>query len=255
MATISQLIAICTTSLMSPRVLLRIAQAGGAHYAIYRCYKKYCRELKHRREAHIILDDGMSSNYLAMDQVGDDADHIVPHLGPLAITEQLNAAQPLALIGEGAVVPYAEPINDPGLHLELGFDGLPMALAVPEPDMVDSPNNRNNMVLENSPFIERRHRRLPRERGGHLKYMHAVVAEIKVRVGTPTNREANRQIVRRLARGIMDSHGVRPAHQAATIPLIVEAVLTPSDDELYAIDWARSWEVRGRRAQLPRYTN
>ncbi len=133
-------------------------------------------------------------------------------------------------------------------------DGSELVCANPEPDNDRLPNLVvKNMDMENSPVPERRHRRLPRKRGSRLAYARCVVAEIKAKIGTPSDREANRQIIRRLAKGIMDVHGVRPTHQCSVMPLIIECVLTPGSDELEAIEFARSLAVTTRRGALPQH--
>jgi len=97
---------------------------------------------------------------------------------------------------------------------------------------------------------EHRHRRLPSSKRLRQSYMQCVVAEVKAKVGTPTDTCANRQVCRRIARSLMESHGLRPTRQAAALPLIVECVMTPSDEEMFAKVFARSMEVTNRRGHF-----
>lgn len=102
------------------------------------------------------------------------------------------------------------------------------------------------MEITSVPVKEHRHRRLPHKKS-KKDYMQAIIAEIKVKLGTPQNNEANRQIIRRTARGLLEAHGLRPTHQASIMPIIIEAVLTPSNMEMEASMWANSQAVRKRR--------
>ncbi len=95
---------------------------------------------------------------------------------------------------------------------------------------------------------EHRHRRLPHRRHHRRKYMQGVVMEVKAKVGTPTDTKANRLVIQRQARSIIETHGLRPSHAATILPLIVEAVLTPGSAEIYAHAWASSFEVMARRS-------
>jgi len=101
----------------------------------------------------------------------------------------------------------------------------------------------DKMVVVMAQSEERRHRRLPH---GHTrnKYLNAIVCEIKAKVGTLIDREANRMIVRRLARGLMETHGLRPTHQAQVLPMLVEMCLIPSSLEIEAKNFGeRPWAV------------
>jgi len=88
---------------------------------------------------------------------------------------------------------------------------------------------------------------LPPRQKARRSYIKSVIAEVKVVVGTPSLTEANRLVVRRLARGVMDRHKVRPTHMAAALPLIIEGVFTLSIGEIAAIQWGE--DVRGPRPQ------
>lgn len=119
-------------------------------------------------------------------------------------------------------------------------------------DTMDEVNTRAVLVegleLDNTPVKERRHRRLPRQRGEKTSYIKCVIAEVKAKVGTLSDKEANRMVIRRVARGLMEAHGLRPTHQQAILPLVIEGALTPGSDELLAEKWGRSLHVRWRRA-------
>lgn len=91
-----------------------------------------------------------------------------------------------------------------------------------------------SIAINRAPTEEKRHRRLPRSKPQKRQYMNALVCEIKSKVGTLIDREANRMIVRRLARGLMETHGLRPTHQASILPMVVEMCLIPSSVELDA---------------------
>jgi len=97
----------------------------------------------------------------------------------------------------------------------------------------------NGVIIKRTLPEEARHRRLPHHRPNRGKYMSSVVAEIKVKVGTLADSTANRLVVRRLARGICETHGLRPAHQARILPLIIEACLIPSGFEIEANNWGK----------------
>ncbi len=119
-------------------------------------------------------------------------------------------------------------------------------------DTMEAINSRvvlaEGLELDNTPVKERRHRRLPRTRGEKTSYIKCVIAEVKAKVGTLTDKEANRMVARRVARGLMEAHGLRPTHQQAILPLVIEGVLTPGKDEILAQQWGRSLHVQWRRA-------
>lgn len=128
---------------------------------------------------------------------------------------------------------------------ELGAELLSEALitsAPPGPAIVVG-----GIEYDNTPVRDRRHRRLPRSGRRRNKYVSVVVAEVKAKVGTPTDKEANRLVIRRIARGIMESHGLRPTHQQVVMPHIIECVLLMSAEEVEAKRWANSLAVSWRR--------
>jgi hypothetical protein len=63
------------------------------------------------------------------------------------------------------------------------------------------------------------------------KYSKAVLAEAKIRFGTPSMNNANVLAVRRYVVDIMEKHGVRPSHIAEMAPLIVGLCFVKSDAE------------------------
>jgi len=85
---------------------------------------------------------------------------------------------------------------------------------------------------DNSMVKDRRHRWLPgRNRD---RYKCSVISEIKLKLGTPAYRASNVNIVRRLARQIMENHGVRPSHQWLIMNDIIIGVFTPTSEEVAA---------------------
>lgn len=70
--------------------------------------------------------------------------------------------------------------------------------------------------------------------GKRRRYQTALVAEAKVRFGTPTDNQANRLTVRRFLTTRMEAHGLRVTHINQSIDLLVEAVMILSDREKYA---------------------
>lgn len=123
-------------------------------------------------------------------------------------------------------------------------DGLMLPDVIRMPNMVSS-----NMDIENSPVAERRHRRLPHQRSSRERdvYVRTVVAELKVKLGTPVRKASNDAIIRRLARGLMEVHGLRPTHQSAIINQVIAMVYIPSDGEIEASELTNSWVARYRR--------
>jgi len=94
---------------------------------------------------------------------------------------------------------------------------------------------------------DRRHRRLPHKKSLRNDYVGAVIAEIKMKLGTPVYRDANVAVVRRLARSIMEAHGVRPTHQVQVINTILKGVFIPSQDEIDVSDMlSRPYAVDAR---------
>jgi len=87
----------------------------------------------------------------------------------------------------------------------------------------------------------RRHRKVP--------CVQLLVAECKVRFGTPTDTMANRRSVQRFAVQILNKHGVRAAHSRTIVPIVVELVLTPDRWEVDAIRLTRSRFIRTRRGK------
>lgn len=103
------------------------------------------------------------------------------------------------------------------------------------------------VLIDTAMTTEKRHRRLPRSRAAKLEYTKLVIAEVKAKLGTPVDNAANRLVIRRVARGFMESHGLRPSHQQSRMDSIIEGVLTPGNEEIEAKRWGGSWAVRWRR--------
>jgi len=69
---------------------------------------------------------------------------------------------------------------------------------------------------------------------GRKFYNATVVAEIKNKLGLPKCTEANKLVVRRMARNIMERHGVRPTHVRQSIEKIVAGVFVPDQYDIEA---------------------
>lgn len=91
------------------------------------------------------------------------------------------------------------------------------------------------------------HRRV--RKGKKIPYVQSLVAECKVRFGTPTDTMANRRSVQRYVVQISDKHGVRAAHTRTIVPAVVEMALTPDRWEVDAQQLARSRFIRTRRGK------
>lgn len=110
-------------------------------------------------------------------------------------------------------------------------------LLLDEHDLVSVEGESSNVVvgpvvLENTNITERRVRSL--HSGRRARYLRALVAEAKVRFGTPSNTEANRVVVRRFIVNRMETHGLRVTHIAQVVDLVIEAVMIMSERERYA---------------------
>lgn len=86
---------------------------------------------------------------------------------------------------------------------------------------------------------------LPSGRRGRRQYMMEVVSNVKIVLGTPSRNAANIIVARRMARQLMESHGLRPTHIALILPMVVEAVFVESQHEHAARAWGE--RVRDRR--------
>lgn len=119
--------------------------------------------------------------------------------------------------------------------LDSYYDGLAQEVlhddTFVEGDIREQVNTQMGTVVPVDEQI-RRHRRLPHK--GRGNYINSLICEIKNKVGVLSDRESNRMVVRRLAKGLMDTHGLRPTHQAQIMPMIVELCLIPNKDECNA---------------------
>lgn len=80
------------------------------------------------------------------------------------------------------------------------------------------------------------------------QYANAVIAEVKVAMGTPPRNAANILVARRIARTTMEKHGLRVTHIAAVLPMIVEATFVEGAHEIAAREWGervRKYDQRG----------
>jgi len=82
------------------------------------------------------------------------------------------------------------------------------------------------------------------------KAIHAMVAEIKLRLGTPVHDRANILIVRKMAKDLIDKHKVHPKDAASMLPRVVSYVFIPNDDEIIAGDILRSDRAKQRQDRL-----
>lgn len=110
---------------------------------------------------------------------------------------------------------------------------------VDDPDLVNSASDL--LVGE-----EGKARGLPAGKRERRSYMNAVVAQVKITMGTPVYNAANILVARRIARQAMEAHGVRPTHISRILPLVVEAVFVESSHEHEARAWGH--RVRARQA-------
>jgi len=177
------------------------------------CYYVYKVKLSVWRKDHRTVSS-------IIDNFGDDT--------PLAVSNLLNGNEHID--------------NTPGDSVEAEAE-LNSRLS----ELGDGSKRWGQVSMIGGPYEERRHRRLHKHTTN--QYMKTLVAEIKVKVGTPEDKECNRQVVRRLARGFMEAHGLRPSHQAAIINTVIELVFTPGDDELKAIRLRNGDYVRWRKNQ------
>lgn len=138
------------------------------------------------------------------------------------------------------VVELCDSIPDGLAQQELVTEEFPAVTTIANTDTT-------NVQIINDLPTEQRHRRLPHTRKSRVSYAACVIAEVKNKVGTLSDRESNRLVVRRLARGIMEVHGLRPTHIATILPAIIEACLTPNVYELDAHNWGNSPYVQHRK--------
>lgn len=96
---------------------------------------------------------------------------------------------------------------------------------------VTTPENGmvNGIPVEVEPLVPRHPNKVACGR-----YLKLVVMQVKNRVGCPVDNTANRLVIRRCLRNIMEEHGVRPSHINRYLPLGVELVLSPNDSEQMA---------------------
>lgn len=147
------------------------------------------------RLANEILNDGDID--LASDYVAQD---------PGVTLGQINN---VAMIGNGTVEPTADGNAPDGAYAP-----------------VETPVVRYDL----DPVDEKNHRRVKKR----MPYVQGVVAEVKVRFGTPSQTAANDRAVRRFASEIMRKHGIRFSEVRRLLPIIVNAVFVPDKWELKA---------------------
>jgi len=86
-------------------------------------------------------------------------------------------------------------------------------------------------------------------KGKRVTFIQLLVAECKVRFGTPADTMANRRSIQRFVVQILNTHGVRAAHARTILPTVVELVLTPDKWEQDAAKLADSRFIRTRRGK------
>lgn len=87
-------------------------------------------------------------------------------------------------------------------------------------------------VLETSPVMVKHHRRVHKH--NRIPYMTSIVAEVKMRFGTPQKTLSNEKAVHRYASELMRKHGLRPTHARQMLPLVVAASFIPDKWEVKA---------------------
>lgn len=97
--------------------------------------------------------------------------------------------------------------------------------------------------------IEVKNSRRVATNGRHF-YNAAVVAEIKNKLGLTKPTEANKLVVRRMARNIMEKHGVRPTHIRQSIEKVVAGVFVPDQYDIEASAMLSSNAVANLRSQV-----
>jgi hypothetical protein len=108
----------------------------------------------------------------------------------------------------------------------------------------DLDNARGIANLNLTPVDVDQHRVVKRKK--RLPYINTVVAECRLTFGVCNRSEANEKAVRRVAVKIMKTHGVRPTHMNAMLPLVVEMVFIPTECDIEARALASSWASRFR---------
>lgn len=89
------------------------------------------------------------------------------------------------------------------------------------------------VILNETPKLTVRESRVLPESKRTL-YARRVYDACKAKFGTPDDTQANYRSVWRFAQGMMKDHGLRPAHQAQVLPMIVNNVFIPSLEEMAA---------------------
>lgn len=91
-----------------------------------------------------------------------------------------------------------------------------------------------DVVVNATKKLEARNSRALLGYGNRMTYSRRIFDACKAKFGTPKNTEANFKAVWRFAGTMMKDHGLRPAHQAEILPLIVTKVFVPTLEELTA---------------------
>lgn len=102
------------------------------------------------------------------------------------------------------------------------------------------------VVLDNQPIEVKEHRRIHKRHTN--QFASCMLAELKVKFGTPARTKANELAMRRFVSQLMKQRGVRAVDQAKVIPYIVAAAFVPSDSEIGAASWLKTEEAINRLA-------
>nr|WPR18237.1 MAG: RNA-dependent RNA polymerase [Crogonang virus 164] len=81
-------------------------------------------------------------------------------------------------------------------------------------------------------------------------YVGCVVADIKNRLGLPTQNAANLLVVRRMALNIMENHGVRPTHIRDCIEMVVAGVFIPDEADQVSAEMLASLRTKRLKRQV-----
>lgn len=94
----------------------------------------------------------------------------------------------------------------------------------------------------------KRHRRLPHPK--RRDYAAIVISDIKNRLGCPAPNAANLLAVRRMAKNIIDNHGLRPTHARVVIERVVAGVFVPDEEDLLAAQVLQSVGMQDLRSEV-----
>ncbi len=132
----------------------------------------------------------------------------------------------------------------------LGMEYVTTSLELEGNQRVEGPEGLE-YSLETSPVVCKQHRRV--KKYNRIPYMTSVVAEVKVRFGTPTRTQSNEKAVHRYASEIMRKHGLRPTHARQLLPSIVAASFIPDKWEVKAAKMSSCSVALERLSLMPNH--